>query len=383
MGGHEKFERILGALHEAVLDDDLWPAASGLIDEVCASKGNSLVSGKGASVDDVELLFAQFCYRGQRREDLERLYFSTYHAVDERVPRVPQLPDSQVTHVSSLFTDEEKKTSLVYNEVLAPTDTRDSLHVRLDGPRASSIVWVVADPVNSNGWSSARVDVIERLLPHLRQYMRVRQALVDSRARGRSIAALLENTRCGIVQLDRRGQVVAANDVARALLRKGDGLTVRHGLLCATVAEDDDALQKLLARALPPFGAQGESGSTTVRRKAMSPRLVLHASPVVGAQANARPSRIAALLLVIDPASRLRIDPGLVGAMLGLTPAESHVAALLAQGCTIRDIAFATDRSEGTIRWHTKQIYRKQGISGQRELVRLVQALSDIAQQRP
>ena len=84
MSGQEVFERILGALHEAVLDDDLWPAASGLIDEACASKGNALVSGKGGSLDDIELFFAQFCYRGQRREDLERLVQALSHVAQQR-----------------------------------------------------------------------------------------------------------------------------------------------------------------------------------------------------------------------------------------------------------------------------------------------------------
>ena len=374
------FERILRALHEAVLDDDLWPVASGLIDEVCGTKGNMLLSGNGASQDDIEIFFAQFCYRGQRREDLEREYLGTYHAVDERLPRIRHLPDSQVAHVDSLYTEEEKKTSLVYNEVLASADTRDCLHVRLDGPCGSRIVWVVADPVHGDGWSSARVETVERLLPHLRQHMRVRQALVDARARARSTTALLENTHCGIVQLDRRGQIVAANDVARALLRRRDGVADKNGLLYATVAEDDDSLQQLLARALPPFGAQGESGSTTVRRKAVSPRLVLHVSPVVGARVNARTSRVAALVLVIDPVNRAQINPGLVSAMFGFTPTESHVAVLLAQGCTIRDIASATGRGEGTIRWHVKQILRKHGISRQVDVVQLVLSLSGIPQ---
>ena len=201
-------------------------------------------------------------------------------------------------------------------------------------------------------------------------------------ALGASVAALLENTRCGVIQLAPRGQIVAANDRARDLLRKGDGLTDRDGLLGAVSAEDNAALQQLQARALPRFGGQGESGSMTVRRIAGSPRLVLHAHPVGSGRIDARASRVAALVLAIDPASRDRIDPGLVGATLGLSPAESHVAVLLAQGYSIGDIAIATKRSEGTVRWHTKQIFRKLGIPGQTELVRLVLSLSNISQQR-
>ena len=380
MSGQEPFERILGSLHEAAFNDTHWPATAGLIDEACASKGNFLVFGDGASRDDIEIFFAQFCFRGQRREDLERLYFGTYHALDERLPRIQQLPDSQVAHVGSLYSDEEKKTSPVYNEALALAHTRDSLNVRLDGPGGSRIVWVLADPVGGDGWSTGRVRTVERLLPHLRQYVRVRQALVDARALGSSVAALLESSRCGVIQLDRRGRIVAANEVARALLRSGDGLEDRDGFLCATVTKDDDALQKLLARALPRFGGLGESGSVTVTRRAVSPRLAVHASPVDGERIELRPSRVAALVLVVDPTSRGHIDPGLVGAMFGLPPAESHVAVMLAQGHTIRDIAIATGRRESTIRWYVKEIFRKHGISRQVELVQLVLSLSDFPQ---
>ena len=377
MGAQERFERILGSLHEAALDDAHWPATSALIDEACGSKGNSIASGDGVSQDDIDIFFLRFCYRGQRREDLERLYLETYHAVDERPPRIRQLPDSQVTHVSSLYTDQEKKTSLVYNEGLALADNMDCLNVRLDGPDGSRIVWVVGDPVDGDGWSSGQVEKIECLLPHLRQFERVRQALVDARALATSAAALLDNRRCGVIQLDRRGRIVAANDCARNLLRKGDGLADRGGQLCASLPADDAALLKLLARALPPYGVQGAGGSITVKRSVVSPRLVLHAIPVSNERTDMLTNTVAALVLVVDPASRGRIDPVLLKDLFGLTRAESRVAVMLAEGRTIRQIAVATGRSEGTIRWHMKHIFGKLGVSRQVELVQLVMSLAD------
>ena len=373
------FERTLASLHDAVLDDSLWPAASGLIDEACASKGNMLITGDGASSDDIDIYFARACYRGQRRKDVEDEFFRIYHPVDERVPRIRGLPDSKVVHVNALYTEEEKKTSLAYNEGLAAADTRDSLNVRLDGQHGSRIVWAVADPVDGRGWPSARVRTVRRLLPHLRQYVRVRQTLANARALGASSAALLENTRCGVIQLDRRGRIVAANDYARALLRQGDGLADEGGFLLATDLKDDEALQRLLARAVPCMNAQVESGSMSLNRTTVSSGLLLHAHPVGGARLGARPSRIAVLVLVIDPTTRARIDPALVAAVFGLSPAQSRVAVLLAQGHGIRDIAAVMERGEGTVRWHTKQIYRRLHISGQSELVRLVLSLPDIS----
>ena len=149
MSRQDLFEQILASLHAGVLDDARWPAASGLIDEFCGTKGNHLVFGDGAAPENVDIFFAQFCYRGERHVQLEREYFGGWHAVDERLPRIRALPDSRLAPIPSLFNEDEMKTSAVYNELMPRTDTRDSLSVRLDGPERSRIVWTICDTVDA------------------------------------------------------------------------------------------------------------------------------------------------------------------------------------------------------------------------------------------
>ena len=195
-------------------------------------------------------------------------------------------------------------------------------------------------------------------------------------------AVVLDNARTDVIPLDRRGRVVAANDRVRELLRKGDGLSDRKDFLHASIPGEDAKLQKLLAQALPCLGGPGVSGSMLVTRLVPLPRLVLHVHPLNGEGTYLPQSRLGALVLVVDPARRTVIDQDRVGAVLGLTPAESHVAVSLAQGKTIRDIAAATGRSVTTIRWHLKHIFEKQGVSRQVELVQLVMAVADFPQVR-
>ena len=378
MNRRDSFDRILASLYDAMLDEAHWSAASALIDDACGSKGNFLMYGDGCSQEDVRLFFVRFCYRGQRHEGLERQYLDLYYPRDERVPRVRRLPDSQLVHASDLFTDQELKTSVVYNEALPLSNSQNSLCVRLDGPDGSRIVWCNADPVGADGWSSNQIDVIEHLLPHIRQFVRIRQVLVDAEALGTSLTGLLDNTRSGVIQLDWRGRVVAANDHARDHLRSGDGLTDQAGFLRARLRTDNAELQRLLARALPRYGGQGTSGSIGVKRGCVLPRLMLHIVPWREGENDFRSRRVAALVLVVDPASQARIEPALVAAALDLTPAESHVAVMLAEGMTIRDIAAATGRRESTIRWHAQQIFKKNGISRQVELVQLVLSLAGV-----
>ena len=377
MSQQDLFERLIESLHATALGDRRWPATSALLDELCEAKGNFLVFGDGVSHDDIDIFFAQLCYRGQRCTELERAYFEVYYPLDERMPRLRRLPDGRIVHVHELFTEEERKTSAVYND-LPRSDTGDCVHVRLDGPHGSRIVWTVADPVDAQGWTSARLEAIGRILPHLRQFVRMRHALVDARALSATVAGLLDNMRVGVVHLDRRGRVVAANDRALATLRERDGLWDEDGRLRAALPSEDETLQRLVGRAVPYPGGTGSGGSMAVSREHTVARLQVHVSPVQadGTQ-ESRSGRIGALVLVIDPADRLKLDPDALGALLGLTPAQSHVAAALVEGKSAHAIAAETGRSVTTVWWHIRHIYARQGLSNEAELVRLALSLAD------
>ncbi len=264
MSERDVFDRIVAALYEGALDDAHWPAASALIDDGLRAKGNGLVFGARHPEEAARIFYAGFFRRGRRRRGLERLYFDGYYPRDERVPRLRRLPDSQLVHVTDLYTDEELKTSPTYNEALALGDGQNSLNVRMDGPAGSRIVWVINDPVDSDGWSSGRIDSIRRLLPHLRQHVIVRHALAGAGALGASLDELLDTTGLRVIQLDWRARIIAANDRARELLRAGEALFDEDGFLSARSPVQNVDLQGLLTRALPPFGAQGAAGTMTV-----------------------------------------------------------------------------------------------------------------------
>ena len=210
MSEHDAFDRVLAAMHDATLDESRWPATSALIDEACGLTGNGLMVAEGPT-NDVRALFVGLYARGQRRDDLEREYLTTYHPLDERVPRFRQLPARCLVHITDLYTAEELKTSRTYNELLPRAGMQDSLNVQLPGLAGSHIGWGLNDPVDAEGWGAARITMIERLLPHIQQFVRVRQVLAGAGALGASLADLLATTGLGIIQLDGRGRIAAAN----------------------------------------------------------------------------------------------------------------------------------------------------------------------------
>ena len=147
------------------------------------------------------------------------------------------------------------------------------------------------------------------------------------------------------------------------------------------------------AGAVPPMASRrvasrltskpGSFGTTEVSRQPMrqSRAASENPNPRLGVPVNRSPNRaspVAALVLVADPARRAPVDPALVKAALGLTATQSQIAAMLAAGQSTRDIARATGRTQGTVRWHLKQIYARQGISRQAQVVELVLSLSSV-----
>lgn len=378
MNEKEAFENVVEALNEAMFDDALWSVASARIDEACGTKGGVLTFGEQFGEDHIEIYVSRAYYRGLDRSDNLQEYYRNYYAGDEHLPRMRKLPDSKVLPIRQLYSEEELKTSRAYNEGAPLLDAQDGLEVRLDGPRGSRIVWGIADPVDDGGWSSSRIEMVARILPHLRQYVRVRSALVDAGALGVSSLGLLDNTGLGVVQLDRRGRIVAVNDRARLLLRRNDGLCDQDGYLGVAAPECEGVFWNLLARAMPRFGGQGVSGSMLVRRSTVGPQLVLHVEPVVGGESDFRPRAVGAVALVVDPRDRPGIDGDMVGAALGLTPAQTEVAVMLAEGLTMGQIAIATDRRYSTVRTHLKHIFRKLGVARQLDVARLVLALAGV-----
>ena len=373
------FAPILAALYRATLDGAHWPAASALIDEACGVSGNALLVGEDlreGSVSNFRLNFARLLRRGESRPDLVRQWFQVYYPHDSGMPRLRGLSAGRLVRVSDLYTENELRTSPAYNEGWRMLQARNGLNVHFEEPDGLRLVWTLGDPENGGDWQSARIALIERLVPHVRQFVRVRQELAAAGALDTGLSNLLDNTRLGVLQLDRTGRLLAANTPALEILRHADGLSDHGGALHAWLPADHQRLRKLLGRALPaPWGEPPGGGSMILNRPSGGASLGLHVSPVGDPQTDFGGRRVAALVLVVDPAGRSRIDPVRVAAALGLTPAEGRVAALLAEGNSVNGIAAATGNRPGTVRLFLKHIYRKQGVSGQVPLVRRVLAV--------
>ena len=375
MTEQDRFERTLASLYKAALADVNWVSAAALVNDTIRTGGHGLSYGDPCGGVEPKVFLHRLFVGRERREDLEQLYLRDYFRRDEVILRLFGLRDGEVYYKSDLYTDQEKKTSAVYNEFRRVNQSQNGLFMVFDEPDGRAIVWSVGNSAERGGWGHDQIETVKRLAPHIRQFVRVRHAMANAGALGASLAELLENGRSGFIQLDRRGRILEANDRARDILLKRDGLCDAEGLLTAGIPEEDAELQRVLARALPPYGVQGAGGSMKITRTKARTPLVLEVHPVQGMGADHRAWEVGALVLVVDPEARPRVDPDLAAAVLGLTPTESRVAVELATGQTVAGIAEALGCAESTVCTHLKRVYRKQGIRKQTELVQRILSL--------
>ncbi len=378
MATEDGFERVLANLYKAALGDVEWASTAALINDTLQTNGHSVTYVDPGQGVQSEICLSRFFVGNQRREDMEQLYFRDYFWRDEAIPRLSGLREGELAHKSDLYTDHEKKTSAAYNEFRCVNKTQNGLFMTLAGLDGCGVVMSFGDSAERGGWRHDQIQAIERLAPHIHQFARVRLAMADAEALGASLAELLENRRSGFIQLNRRGRILEANDRARDILLKRDGLSDDEGMLTVERQAEDAQLQRLLAQALPRFGLLGTGGSMKITRWQTRAPLVLEIHPVRLMGTEHRDRKVAALVLIVDPAARPRVDPGLVAWVLDLTPTEARVAVALSSGQTVAGIADALGCAESTVRTHLKQVYRKQGIHRQTELVRRIVSLETL-----
>jgi DNA-binding CsgD family transcriptional regulator len=87
------------------------------------------------------------------------------------------------------------------------------------------------------------------------------------------------------------------------------------------------------------------------------------------------------MLLFYHPESAPAIDASLLYAVFGLTPAESRIATLLAEGLSLKEIAAAQGTRHDTVRKQLRSIYQKTSTNRQPELIRLLLHLPQAAVQ--
>lgn len=211
---------------------------------------------------------------------------------------------------------------------------------------------------------------LARVRPLLRPFVRLWAQGRRSRSQVRALTSAVNQTGIGIVLVNERGEPGFLNAAAQALLAEGDGLRLSNTLLGGNTLADTLRLQVAVEHVLGGNG--GESAAAPVVALGRTARRPLMAAVVpIDRDADAGADG-AAVIYIFDPEQDLctLLDPAC--RLYGLSPVESRLTCLLADGLTLADAAKRMRVRELTARSYLKQIFLKTDTNRQAELVWLM-----------
>jgi DNA-binding CsgD family transcriptional regulator len=258
-------------------------------------------------------------------------------------------------------------------EWLRPIGLLNHLFAVVERQNSGVMLLVLARCEGKPDFEDDIVGEIETLIPALDQALRAGRGVRQLRALQRAALRAIDVMPMGVMMLDQNCAVIGANRSARAVLEAGEGLIVANGGLAVDIGGRQLKVRELITRTdkqATAFAA-GELTLLPVRRQPGQRPLTLLLMPLEQTIEPGIKQVPVALLFIGDPERSVSFDQTRIARLYGLSRAESRVAALLASGYRLEQVAESLDIAY-EMRKHLKQIFGKTGTYRQAELVRML-----------
>ena len=373
-----EYDQLIELIYEGALEDRPWQSALPLLRQLLDAQVASLVL-RPPAVGDRGVILNSLRPDAAGEPD-DRLadagdwevtaYQEQFFALDPFV----NLPPDKVIALEDILPDPELKRNDYYLDYLKPVGL-----FRILGADTVEPGGMLARLRFSRREGEPRFDredreVLERIIPHLRRSIQIYARLSRTESERNIYAGAVEQLSVATIILDERGQLLNTNAVADALLKQGDGLTLRGQHLRLENRSADRRLQEALTTVIQ---AQ-QCGETSVVKALRVPRssggapLGLVIRPAPASERSEGQSSPCATVFISDPDLQESAPQQVLGELFGLTPAEANLATLLARGLSLAQASSTQNISQHTARAQLKAVFAKTGVSRQAELVRLV-----------
>lgn len=302
--------------------------------------------------------------------DAEQAWNTHFFALDP----FEGLPPGEVCSVADVVSPERWRESALYREFMRPYGIEHILAVEVrhpDGAECRLRITRTPDKPDFGPDDKARLRL---LVAHLGTAVGLQARLSHLESSHRLLAGTVDRLAVGSLLLDTRGEVMFANDMATRLLDGSHGLSVVQKRLVAANARDNAAIQSRIQKALKstPSGNPALAEAMSVGGPARERRLSLLIRPVTGVERVRAGKTPAVAVFLRDTHGSMPASAELIRQLFGLTPTETAVAMLLADGLSTEEAAQALGIRLNTVRVHLRSIFAKTGVDRQAALVRLL-----------
>lgn len=361
----DEFSRIVSGIYNSAVTPENWTAALADVRSTLNARACALLlaSDNSRAVRD-----------GSVEPEARTAYSEYYYQIDYVLEAVEKGPVGLIRGGQPLVALNAR--SEFNMDFMRPYQSDDGLFVRLTAGSAPTC-FLVAAPKRAEPFDTAeRVKLMSALVPHLQQALRTQEHLEDLQRRSNDLDEAAQALRHGILIVGPGSRVVYTNAAADRLLRTGDGLRARAGCIEATMPSAAKHLQRSIAMALAPEGADRRGSSLACSRPSGLRPYIVDVVPVDSAgdiQSSGR-----AMIVVVDPEDEFEPPVALLRRIYGLTKGEADVAVLAMEGHGLKHISEQLSLSLATVKTHLQHVFDKTGTHRQAELVRFLLTLRSV-----
>lgn len=256
----------------------------------------------------------------------------------------------------------------IYAGLYRPFDIGRFVGVRLGAsepaPGAERSLYLTVLRSNESAADVALNEQTVALAHVVRGALRSAAAFSALRAESDTKSAALDRAPFGWILLGDNQSIIHMNTTGADIVSRADGLSCRAGRLVAHERGAQCAIERATARTNERVRAPYVF---SLPRPGSQRPYVLMLSPLAYDLGSwlANGVRVAAALFVIDEHRNGAANDAIWRSVFGLSPAESHIAGLLAQGMSKDEIATARGVALATVQTQLKQIYAKLDVNSQ------------------
>lgn len=368
------YGQLVDLVYSAVEDPSTWPAVYEGIRAATGSESVHMLSFDNRHETLAYSEGANLPVQG------ELAYIRHFHAIDPRMALVLARPAGQWMHCHEHFDEAFVAADPFYQELLVPYDRRFATATKLVDTSEAMVIFSTLRTRQQGPMPPEGIALLEQLLPHLsraarlgiRNFFYSTQALVGQ--------ALVSKLRQPVILMSPGGDVIHTNEAAGQLLARTGLVQVADGKLVLPEPHGRELLRRVgeiearlkSGAAVAEYSAQFQSLHVGGEAAAGDALYAFFTVLPPGEMMGTFGLRPVVMLLFFHPESAPAIDSNLLFAVFGLTPAESRIAALLAEGLSLKEIAREQGTQHDTVRKQLRSIYQKTRTNRQPELVRLL-----------
>jgi len=294
------------------------------------------------------------------------------------------LPRGTASMTDRMFAPDFKESCLFWNEFYRPNGFTETLGAALFADKTRFALLGLHRSEGRAPFDSEDITDLEHILPHLVRAFQLRRSFVGLEARSQRFEDVIDRLDAGVVLLDATGGLAFANQSARAVFRRNDGIGLDRG---GRLAIGPAVARGQLAGLIAGVGRGGAGGAMVVPRPDTAPgyALLVAPAPSAGDDWFAAPFGAGrAIVLIHDPDRRPRDAAAVLQSALGLTPGAARLVAALVADDDLKSFAEGNGVTIHTARFHLRTALARTQTSTQAELVRLaVRLLRDFALRGP